>query len=53
MWANFDSGINWGADLSFRWIYVSSVDPSGEAAETMIEKGLTYIIYTVVPNKGE
>ena len=26
------AGINWGSDLSFRWIKVLSMDPNGEAA---------------------
>lgn len=38
------SGITWGSDLSFRWVYVMDVDPNGEAASTgMVEKG-DYII---------
>jgi len=37
-------GISWGADLSFRWIYVLGLDSSGEAANTgLVEKG-DYII---------
>jgi ferredoxin len=38
------AGINWGTDLSFRWVYVSSLESTGEAAQTgLIEKG-DYII---------
>jgi hypothetical protein len=34
------SGISWGSDLSFRWIYVLGIDPNGEAASTqLITKG--------------
>lgn len=34
------SGISWGSDLSFRWIYVQDVDPQGEAMKTgMVRKG--------------
>lgn len=38
------SGISWGSDLSFRWVYVLDLDPAGEASKTgLIEKG-DYII---------
>jgi len=38
------SGISWGSDLSFRWIYVLSIEPNSEAAATnLISKG-DYII---------
>lgn len=38
------SGLSWGSDLSFRWIYVQDIDPNGAAAESnMIQKG-DYII---------
>ena len=38
------AGISWGSDLSFSWIYVLDLEPSGEAAGTgIIEKG-DYII---------
>jgi len=38
------SGISWGSDLSFRWIYVMNIDPNSEAAATnLISKG-DYII---------
>jgi len=38
------AGISWGSDLSFRWIYVLDLEPSGEAAATgLIQKG-DYII---------
>lgn len=34
------SGISWGSDLSFRWIYVQDIDPQGEAMKTgMVRKG--------------
>eukprot|EP01041_Mallomonas_annulata_P005696 gene5696-11485_t len=37
-------GINWGADLSFRWIYVLGVEPNGEAYDSgLVQKG-DYII---------
>ena len=28
------AGIDWGADLSFRWVYVTGVDPAGDAAKS-------------------
>jgi ferredoxin len=38
------AGISWGSDLSFRWIYVLDLEPTGEAAQTgVIQKG-DYII---------
>lgn len=38
------AGINWGTDLSFRWVYVSSLESTGEAAAVgIIEKG-DYVI---------
>jgi hypothetical protein len=38
------AGINWGTDLSFRWVYVSSLESTGEAALAgVIQKG-DYII---------
>lgn len=38
------AGISWGSDISFRWIYVLDVEPTGEAAQTgVIQKG-DYII---------
>jgi ferredoxin len=38
------AGIDWGTDLSFRWVYVTGLDPAGEAAASgMIQKG-DYII---------
>ena len=34
------SGIQWGSDLSFRWIYVVDIDPDTEASQCgLIEKG--------------
>jgi ferredoxin len=34
------AGIDWGADLSFSWVYVLGLDPQGEAFKSnMIEKG--------------
>ena len=34
------AGIDWGADLSFRWVYVIGLDPQGEAYKSgMIQKG--------------
>jgi hypothetical protein len=34
------SGISWSSDLSFRWIYVQSIEPSSPAAASgLIEKG--------------
>eukprot|EP01038_Epipyxis_sp_PR26KG_P005320 gene5320-7385_t len=39
-----NSGISWGSDLSFRWVYVLGLDENGEAAASnIIEKG-DYII---------
>ena len=33
------AGINWGSDLSFRWVYVLDLVPTGAAAQTgLIEK---------------
>lgn len=33
------AGLNWGSDISFRWIYVLDLDPNGAAAESgMIKK---------------
>lgn len=38
------AGISWGSDLSFSWVYVLDLEPSGEAAMSgMIQKG-DYII---------
>jgi hypothetical protein len=38
------AGIDWGSDLSFRWVYVVGLDPEGEAAKSkLIEKG-DYIV---------
>ena len=38
------AGINWGTDLSFRWVYVQSLEPNGAASDSgFIEKG-DYII---------
>jgi len=38
------AGISWGSDISFRWIYVLDLEPTGEAAQTgVIQKG-DYII---------
>ena len=38
------AGISWGSDLSFRWIYVLDLEPTGEAAQSgVIQKG-DYII---------
>lgn len=38
------AGIDWGSDLSFRWIYVLSLEPTGAAAATgVIQKG-DYVI---------
>ncbi len=38
------TGIDWGSDLSFRWVYVQSLDPSGAAFKSgKIQKG-DYII---------
>ena len=38
------AGINWGSDLSFRWVYVLSLEPEGEAAQTGIVQKGDYII---------
>ena len=38
------SGISWGSDISFRWIYVLDLEPTGEAAQSgVIQKG-DYVI---------
>lgn len=38
------TGIDWGSDLSFRWVYVQSLDPAGAAFKSgKIQKG-DYII---------
>ena len=38
------AGISWGSDISFRWIYVLDLEPTGEAAQAgVIQKG-DYII---------
>jgi ferredoxin len=38
------AGISWGSDLSFSWVYVLDVEPTGEAAASgMVQKG-DYII---------
>ena len=38
------AGISWGSDLSFSWVYVLDVEPTGEAAASgMVRKG-DYII---------
>ena len=38
------SGISWGSDLSFRFVYVMDMDPAGEAAKSGIVKKGDYII---------
>jgi ferredoxin len=38
------AGLSWGSDISFSWIYVLDIEPTGEAASSgMIQKG-DYII---------
>ena len=53
-------GISWGADLSFRWIYVSDVDPVGEAAQSgLIRKGteeidiVNYFLVNLIHSVGD
>ena len=38
------SGINWSSDLSFRWVYVSSVEQSSPASDSgLIQKVLYHL----------
>ena len=37
------AGINWGSDMSFRWIYVLDIEKNSPASELDIKKG-DYII---------
>jgi hypothetical protein len=42
------AGISWGSDLSFRWIYVLALEPTGEAYQSgLIQKvrTLQYVSY--------
>jgi hypothetical protein len=38
------AGINWGSDISFRWIYVIELDPNGAAAATGLIKKVTMML---------
>ncbi len=39
------AGINWGSDISFRWIYVLDVESGSAAAESgLIQKGKLCLI---------
>jgi len=38
------AGISWGSDLSFRWVYVLDLEPTGEAAQSGIVQKGDYII---------
>ena len=38
------AGIDWGADLSFRWVKVIGLDPSGEAFKSNLVKVGDYVI---------
>ena len=37
-------GIDWGTDLSFRWVYVTAMDPNGDAAKSNLVAVGDYII---------
>ena len=40
------AGISWGSDLSFSWVYVLDLEPTGEAALSgMVQKGDLSLIH--------
>lgn len=48
------AGISWGSDLSFRWIYVLALEPTGEAYQSgLIQKvqSIHYVSYFSVADR--
>ena len=46
------AGINWGSDLSFRWVYVLELDQSGEASASGLIQKVTVPVLFQECNRG-